>query len=433
MAKAATKTPAIKPEPTSSGAFSSVEWFMAWRYLRARRKQGFISVIAGFSFLGIALGVATLIVVMSVMNGFRHDLLDKIIGVNGHIFLQSVEKPFTDFGEVTARVRKVDGVKLALPLIEGQALASSPSASSGVLVRGLREADIKTLPGIAGNVKHGTLDGFDTSAGVAIGARLADQLALQIGDTITIVSPKGAETPFGVAPRIKSYPIVAIFQIGMSSFDGTFVFMPLSEAQSYFNKEGVVTLIEVYVANPDTMDAMRQAIGPAIQRPMIMTDWRQRDRTFFDALAVERNVMFLILTLIVLVAALNIISGLIMLVQDKGSDIAVLRTMGATRGMVMRVFLISGASIGVFGTFAGFVLGLLVANNVEHIRQALNQLMGANIFPAELYFLSQLPSRVESADVIAVVSMTLTLSLLATIYPSWRAAKLDPVEALRYE
>lgn len=427
-----TVTAANGAEPTKANAFSYVEWFMAWRYLRARRRQGFISVIAGFSFLGIALGVATLIVVMSVMNGFRHDLLEKIIGVNGHLFLQAVETPFTDFGEVTARVRKVAGVKLALPLIEGQALASSPAASAGVLVRGLREEDIKSLPGVGANLRQGTLSGFDQSGGVAIGLRLAEQLGLRVGDSITIVTPKGAETPFGTAPRIKTYPIVAIFQIGMSSFDGSFVFMPLSEAQSYFNKSGIVSLIEVYVNNPDDMDAMRQAIAPILQRPIIMTDWRQRDRTFFAALAVERNVMFLILALIVLVAALNIISGLIMLVQDKGSDIAVLRTMGATKGMVMRVFLIAGASIGVFGTLFGFLLGLTVAFNVEHIRQFLNQMMGANIFPAELYFLSQLPSRVEVGDVVAVVGMTLALSLLATLYPSWRAAKLDPVEALRY-
>jgi lipoprotein-releasing system permease protein len=258
-------------------------------------------------------------------------------------------------------------------------------------------------------------------------------LSLRIGDKITLVAPHGAQTPFGVTPRIKSYPVVAIFQIGMSNFDNTFVFLPLPEAQAYFNLDGQANVIEVYVDDPDQMDAMRERIEPALQRPMIMIDWRERARTFFDALNVERNVMFAILTLIVLVAALNIISGLIMLVQDKAHDIAVLRTMGATRGAVMRVFLITGATIGFGGTFVGVLLGLLVAHNVEGIRHGLNWLLGANLFPAELYFLSQLPSRVEPSDVMAVVAMALLLSLAATLYPSWRAARLDPVEALRYE
>jgi lipoprotein-releasing system permease protein len=413
--------------------FSRFEWMIALRYLRARRKHGSISVIAAFSFLGIVLGVAALIVVMSVMNGFRHDLFDKIIGLNGHIFLQAADTPLTDYDAVTDRVSKVSGVTLALPLVEGQALASSPFNSSFSLVRGAREADIKRLPGVGGHITLGTLDGFDTAGGVAIGARLAEHLSLRIGDKITLLSPRGAQTPFGVTPRSKSYPVVAIFQIGMSNFDNMFVFLPLPEAQAYFNLDGQANVIEVYVDDPDHMDAMRERIEPALQRPMIMVDWREQNRTFFDALNVESNVMFAILTLIVLVAALNIISGLIMLVQDKARDIAVLRTMGATRGAVMRVFLITGATIGVVGTIVGVLLGLLVAHNVEAIRQGLNWLLNANLFPAEAYYLSKLPSRVETGDVTAVVIMTLFLSLAATLYPSWRAARLDPVEALRYE
>jgi lipoprotein-releasing system permease protein len=415
--------------------FAPFEWMIASRYLRARRASGYVSVIAGFSFLGIMLGVATLIVVMSVMNGFHKDLLDKIVGINGHIFLQAVDTPLTDYDAMSKRVAMVPGIDLAIPMVEGSAFASSTFAQggSGVLVRGVREVDIKRLPGIAGTVRSGTLTGFDIAGGVAIGQRLADNLNLRVGDKIKLITANGAATPFGIAPRVKSYPVIAIFQIGMAEFDGIFVYMPLPEAQAYFNEGGQASVIELFLHDPEQIDAVRNAVQTAIGRPVMMTDWRERNRTFFDALNVERNVMFIILTLIVLVASLNIISGLIMLVKDKSHDIAILRTMGATSGAIMRIFLITGASIGVAGTLAGFLLGLVVADNVEPIRQFLNRLLHANLFPAELYFLSRLPSVVDPRDVGTVVGMTLVLSVLATLYPSWRAAKLDPVEALRYE
>ncbi|MGB8277649.1 MAG: lipoprotein-releasing ABC transporter permease subunit [Methylovirgula sp.] len=408
---------------------------IAARYLRARRAEGYVSVIAGFSFLGIMLGVATLIVVMSVMNGFHKELLDKIVGINGHIFLQAADAPLTDYDAVAKRASSVPGVDLAIPMVEGSAFASSPfsQGGAGVLVRGVSGTDIRRLPGIAGHLKSGTLDGFEASGGAAIGQRLADNLNLRVGDQIKIITAAGAQTPFGVVPRVKAYPIVEIFQIGMAEFDSIFVYLPLPEAQAFFNKDKEVSVIELFLHDPEKIDALRPAIEAAVQRPVIMTDWRERNRTFFDALNVERNVMFVILTLIVLVAALNIISGLIMLVKDKSHDIAILRTMGATRGAIMRIFLITGASIGICGTFAGFLLGLAVADNVEPIRQLLNRLLHANFFPAELYFLSRLPAVVDPRDVVAVVGMTLILSILATIYPSWRAARLDPVEALRYE
>jgi lipoprotein-releasing system permease protein len=420
-------------EPSGTRPFSPFEWMLSLRYLRARRKEGFISVIAGFSFLGIMLGVATLIIVMAVMNGFRHELLDKILGLNGHLLIQPLEKPLTDWEQVSARIAQAPGIRLAAPIVEGQALASSPFNAGGVLIRGIRLADLEKLPSVAKNIKQGTLAGFDEGQGVAIGRRLADQLSLRAGDNITLVAPRGAVTPMGTTPRIKVYKIAAVFEIGMSEYDSAFVFVPLKEAQAYFNRAGDVTAIEVYTDNPDRVDAYRKAVQDAAQRPIFMIDWRQRNATFFNALQVERNVMFLILTLIVLVAALNIVSGLIMLVKDKGQDIAILRTMGATQGAIMRVFLITGASIGVVGTLVGFLLGVVICLNIESIRQFLSWLTNTELFSPELYFLSRLPADMDTGETAAVVVMALTLSLLATLYPSWRAARLDPVEALRYE
>jgi lipoprotein-releasing system permease protein len=413
--------------------FAPFEWMIAFRYLRARRARGSISVIAGLSITGIALGVAALIVVMSVMNGFRHELLDKIVGINGHMFLQSTDAPLTDYDAITKRITALEGVTLALPMIEAPAAVATQYAQSGALVRGVREADLGRLPGIAGHIRQGTLDGFDGAEGIAVGQRLAETLGVSLGDTVSILTANGAQTPFGVAPRRKAYPVVAIFEIGMSEFDSTFVYLPLAEAQAFFNKPDTVSVIEAFVADPDDMDTMRARFDAALPRPMVLTDWRQRNKTFFDALDVERNVMFIVVALVVLVAALNIIAGLIMLVKDKGRDIAILRTMGATSGAIMRIFLINGATIGVLGTFVGLALGLVTAWNLETVRGFLNRTFNWDLFPRGLYFLSHLPSVVESRSVTAVVVMALTLSILATLYPSWRAARLDPVEALRYE
>lgn len=413
--------------------FALYEWIVAGRYLRARRKEGFISVIAGFSFVGIMLGVATLIIVLAVMNGFRSELFNKILGLNGHIVIHPMSDRFKDFDEVAARLKKVDGVHYVLPLIEGQAMMSTKTLATGALVRGLREADLKSLKAISDNIRFGTLDKFDAGNGIAIGTRLANQLRVTIGDSVTLVSPRGASTPFGTAPRVKRYSITAIFEMGMSEYDNTIVFMPLREAQRYFNKPGAVTVLEIVVDKPDDVGKMRTPILQAGGPTIYVTDWRQRNSSFFNALQVERNVMFLILTLIVLVAALNIISGLIMLVKDKGPDIAILRTMGATRGAIMRVFLITGASIGIVGTLAGFLLGLVVCLNIEQIRKFISYLTSTDLFSPELYYLSQLPAEIDSGEVATVVIMALTLSVIATLYPSWRASRLDPVEALRYE
>jgi lipoprotein-releasing system permease protein len=420
-------------ETTGTKPFSRFEWMLSLRYLRARRKEGFISVIAGFSFIGILLGVATLIIVMAVMNGFRQELLEKILGLNGHLLVQPLDAPLTDFEAVAERISKIPGIRLAAPVVEGQALASSPFGSSGVLVRGWRAADLRKLPSIADNLKQGTLAGFDEGQGVLIGRRLADQLTVHAGENVTLVAPRGAVTPMGTMPRIKTYKVAGVFEIGMSEYDLGFLFMPLTEAQAYFNRSGDVTAIEVYVDSPDQVDYYRKRISEVAGRPIFIIDWRQRNATFFNALQVERNVMFLILTLIVLVAALNIVSGLIMLVKDKGPDIAIMRTMGATQGAIMRIFLITGASIGVVGTLVGLLAGVVICRNIEAIRQFLSWLTSTELFPPTLYFLSRLPADMDLTETTAVVVMALALSLLATLYPSWRAARLDPVEALRYE
>lgn len=434
MNKAAAAKGAPRGSRLASGPFSTFERMIAWRYLRSRRRETFISVIAGFSFTGIMLGVATLIIVMAVMNGFRSELMTRILGINGHLIMQPIDRPLDDYADLIKRIDAIPGVTFAIPVVEGQALVQGiVGAGSGALVRGLREEDIAKLKLVSGNIRQGTLQGFDQGGGVAIGTRMAENLGLAVGDSLKIVSPEGDQTPFGITPRVKAYPVTAIFEIGMSEYDASIVLMPLSEAQLFFNQEGKVQSLEIFVNNPDKVDDLRGPVETTAARQLSLVDWRQRNQTFFSALEVERNVMFMILTLIVLVAALNIISGLIMLVKDKGRDIAILRTMGATRGAVMRIFLMTGAAIGFTGTFAGVILGVVVCLNVERIRQFFSWLSGTTLFNPELYFLSQLPAKMNPGETITVILMALFLSFIATIFPAWRAAKLDPVEALRYE
>jgi lipoprotein-releasing system permease protein len=426
--------------------FARFEWMLAGRYLRARRREGFISVISLFSFLGILLGVATLIVVMAVLNGFRAELLDKILGFQGHVSVYRADvAPIPGYDDLAQRLQKVPGVTRAVPLVEGQAMASSLRNNTGALVRGISEADIQKLPSLnnenlrtAMNPDHipdiePSFKGFDASGGVAIGERMAWRHQLGLGSRITIISPEGPDTVMGTAPRIRDYPVVAVFKVGMSDYDENVIYMPLAEAQDYFVTDEGVNQIEVMVEDPDAVEQYLIPLMTEAGDGMSVTTWKDRNSTFFNALAVERNVMFLVLTMIILVAALNIISGLIMLVKDKGRDIAILRTMGATRGTIQRVFFLTGAAIGTAGTAGGFVVGLLICLNTERIRQFISWVSGVDPFNPELYYLAQLPAKMDSWQTGLIVLMSLGLSFAATLYPSWRAAKLDPVEALRYE
>jgi lipoprotein-releasing system permease protein len=423
--------------PTSPGPFSAWERSIAGRYLRAKRKHGGVALILIISYVGITLAVAVLIIVMSVMNGFRAELLSRILGFNGHVYVGGPAIQGEGREAMIQRLKGVPGVVQVVPVVEAQSLVTGPSQITGGIVRGLRPADVAAMPIVAGNIKQGSLKGFGQGEYggelVLVGSRLAEAVGVAAGDPISLTSPNGGATVFGATPRTKTYTVGGVFSVGMSEYDAAFIYMPLQQAQLFFGKEGQIDLVEVNLANPDHIDQIKPAITRAAGPGPIVTDWRDRNQSFFTALQVERTTMRLILMLIVAVAAMNIISGLVMLVKNKSRDIAILRTMGASQGAILRIFFMSGASIGVAGTITGLVLGALFCAYIDPIQTLVEAVTGVSVFSPETYFLPRIPAKVEWDEVAIITFWSLIMSFLATLPPAWRASRLDPVEALRYE
>ena len=416
--------------------FGPFERMVAGRYLRARKGERFVSIIAIFSLVGIALGVATLIVVTSVMSGFQTELVTRILGVNGHVTVQAYAgQGIDDYQSLATRIRGLPGVTSALPMLDGQVLLSTQDGGArGGLVRGIDPADLQALHPISGHILLGSLDRFTGDDAIAIGVGLADAYRLKIGDPLTLISPQGAATVFGTMPRVRAYRVVAVFDAGLADYNTSVVFLPLAAAQVFFQKPHSVTEIEIRLADPDQVDAIVRPLLDLLKgRPVYARDWRHANDTIIGVLQVQKDTMFIVLGMIVLVAAFNVISSLIMLVKDKRADIAVLRTIGASSGSILRIFLMCGAFVGVSGTAAGTLIGILFCRNVVAIQHVVERISGGQVFDASVFMLSTLPDTIDWGDVARVVALGLVLSLLATLYPSWRAARTDPVEALRHE
>ena len=411
-----------------------LETMMAMRYIRARRAEGFISVIAWFSLTGITLGVATLIIVMSVMNGFRAELVGRILGLNGHFAVYSqTNSGVADFDALSVKLSEVSTIIAVTPQVEGQTMVTHQGRNQGAVVRGVRWSDLAARKPLWQSLSDDAVRRFREEGGVLIGKTMAFRLGVKVGDTLTLLSSKGRTTAFGSVPLRQKFKIAGLFDVGMHEYDANFLFMTLAQAQSFYGLDDKVTGLEVYSSDPHAVKLMRQQLQAQLSKDHRLYDWQGRNASFLNALAVERNVMFLILTLIILVAAFNIISSMIMLVRSKNADIAVLRAMGASRGAIMRIFFMTGASIGFIGTLMGTMLGVIFCWQIDTIKEFIEGLSGAELFSAEIYYLSRLPAEIEAFEVLVVIAMALGLSFLASIYPAWRASCVAPAEVLRYE
>ena len=416
--------------------FTAFERLVAGRYLRARKGERFVSIIAIFSLVGIALGVATLIVVTSVMSGFQTELVSRILGVNGHITVEAYAgQRIDDYAGLVAGIRALPGVTSATAVLDGQALLSTTGGGArGGLVRGIGQDDLRAMRPISDHVVAGSLDSFSGDDAIAVGIGLAGSYRLRVGDALTVISPEGAATAFGTIPRVRAYKVVAIFDAGLNDYNSGVVFLPLPAAQVFFQKPAAATGIEIRLGDPEQVAAVAGPLAALLQgRLVYVRDWRHANDTIIGVLQVQKDTMFIVLGMIVLVAAFNVVSSLIMLVKDKRADIAVLRTLGASSASILRIFLMCGAFVGVSGTLIGTLIGVVFCRNIVAVQHFVERVTGGQVFDASVFMLSELPNAVDWGDVARVVSLGLVLSLLATLYPSWRAARTDPVEALRHE
>ena len=423
---------------TRARPFGLWERMLAGRYQPAKRSEGGVAQISIISYTGVTLAVAILIIVMSVMNGFRSELLSKILGFNGHVFVTGGLLDNARMrDDAVEKIAKVPGVTQAFPVIDAQAIAMGPGQVTGAMVRGLSPKDMAATRIVARNITKGDLRGFGQGSYggdvVVMGARLAEQLGVKPGDNVTLISPAGGATAFGGTPVQKTYIVGATFTAGMSQYDQAYIFMPLEQAQLFFGREGTVDAIEIRVSNPDDAARLKAPISRAAGPTALVADWTQRDASYWGALKVERNVMRLILMMLVVIAAMNIISGLVMLVKNKGRDIAILRTIGAGQGSILRIFFMAGAAIGAAGTVAGLALGVLVSVYIDPLQSFVEWATGQQVFASDVYFLSRLPAKVDWIEVAIIVAFSLVMSMVWTLPPAWRASRLDPVEALRYE
>ena len=407
---------------------------ISFRYIKSRRVEGFISISAWFSLLGIMLGVATLIVVMSVMNGFRTELVDRILGINGHLIIYSKnERTIPNYTKIINKILDTPNVVAVTAHLEGQALAKNKNSISGVIIRGSKWSDLAAKKLLWKSLNQSTISNFKDKHNIIMGYRLGQKLNLKVGDYISLISPNGMETALGVLPVNQNFKVGGFFDMGMYEYDNNFIFIPWKKAELFLSTSNIAHGIEVFLKDQKLTSYVNLQLQSKLNKNLIVIDWKKRNSSFMNALAVEKNVMFVILTLIILVAAFNIISSMIMLVQTKKADIALMRTMGASQYLIIKVFMLTGSIIGFLGTFVGVLLGVFVSMNIEKIRQLITSIFGQELFSAEIYFLSKLPSNININEVLIVICISIFLTLLASIFPAWKASKISPAEALRYE